>query len=257
MTVRLDWLGTATYRLVVDDLVVFLDAYMDRVAAAPSVGLTAAEVDRADFILVGHSHFDHLWGAERIAHNTGATIIGSHETVRIMHDLEEVPEAQLIATAGGERFRLSDDVIVSVFPSLHSCIWSRAGAADEDCFGDFGLVWQERRERLRSRPFGGDRPPEVSAHLEASNQGARGEGGALAYLVDTPEGSIFWKDTAGHYTGICVTFVRMWRSSRPRGEGTSMGNRCKDRLPSSSFARRICCDLAASFRTTTTTGCPP
>ena len=74
MTVTLDWLGVATFRLIVDDQVIFLDAYMDPVLAAPSVGLRAGEVDRADHVLIGHSHLDHLWGAERIAHNTGATI---------------------------------------------------------------------------------------------------------------------------------------------------------------------------------------
>src|SRR3712207_4802961 len=125
MSVTLDWLGVATFRLTIDDLVIFLDAYMDRVPAAPPVGMTTAEVERADFILVGHSHFDHLWGAERIARNTGATIVGSHETVRLMVN-EEVPEDQLIAVAGGERVRLSDSVTVRVFPSQHPCIWTRS-----------------------------------------------------------------------------------------------------------------------------------
>src|SRR5579885_1672328 len=115
MVVTLDWLGTATFRLTIDDLVIFLDAYLDRVPAAPPVGLHSAEVDRADFILVGHSHFDHLWGAETIARHTGATIIGSHETVRLMTE-EEVPEQHLIAVAGGESIRLSDNVTVRVFP---------------------------------------------------------------------------------------------------------------------------------------------
>ena len=137
MVVTLDWLGVATFRLTIDDLVLFLDAYMDRVPAAPPVGLTTDEVQRADFILVGHSHFDHLWGAERIARNTGATIIGSHESVRLMVD-EEVPERQLIAVAGGERVQLSDTVSVRVFPSQHSCIWTNAGrTADEVCLGDW------------------------------------------------------------------------------------------------------------------------
>jgi len=141
MSVTLDWLGVSTYRLIVDDLVIFLDAYMDRVPAAPSVGLKAGEVDRADHILIGHSHFDHLWGAERIAHNTGATIIGSHETVRLM-ELEEVPHEQLVAVAGGERIRLSDSVTVRVFPSQHSCIWSTTGAPGEACIGDLGSTMQ-------------------------------------------------------------------------------------------------------------------
>ncbi len=206
MTVTLDWLGVATFRLTVDDLVIFLDAYMDRVPAAPPVGLTTADVDRADYILVGHSHFDHLWGAERIARNTGATVIGSHETVRLMRD-DEVPEEQVIAVAGGERVRLSDSVIVHVFPSQHSCIWARAGAPDEVCLGDLGLTLQERQANLARRQTGraaADRPgmAEVNVHRAACTQHPRGEGGALMYLIETPEGSVLWKDTSGHWTGI-------------------------------------------------------
>jgi L-ascorbate metabolism protein UlaG (beta-lactamase superfamily) len=206
MTVTLDWLGVATFRLTVDGLVIFLDAYLDRVPAAPPVGLSTATVERADYILVGHSHFDHLWGAERIARNTGATIIGSHETVRLMAE-EEVPEAQLIAVAGGERVRLSETVTVRVFPSQHSCIWARAGAPDEVCLGDLGLTLQERQANLAARTGGrqaSDRPgmTEVLAHQRAIRQRPRGEGGALAYLIETAEGSILWKDTSGHWTGI-------------------------------------------------------
>ena len=146
MTVTLDWLGVATFRLTVDAQVIFLDAYMDRVPAAPSVGLRASEVAKADHVLIGHSHFDHLWGAERIAHNTGATIIGSHETVRLMQ-LEEVPNAQLIAVSGGERIRLSDTVTVRVFPSQHSCIWSQAGVPEEVSLGDRDVTFHERQSR--------------------------------------------------------------------------------------------------------------
>jgi len=206
MTVTLDWLGVATFRLTVDDQVIFLDAYMDRVAGAPAVGLKVADVDRADHVLIGHSHFDHLWGAERIAHNTGVTIIGSHETVRLMQ-LEEVPEAQLMAVSGGERIRLSDNVTVRVFPSQHSCIWSRSGAPEEVCLGDQQVTLQERQYRLKERAAQratSDLPrmADVVAHRRACTQSPRAEGGAYAYLIETAEGSILWKDTSGHWTGI-------------------------------------------------------
>src|SRR5207249_11278159 len=101
MRVTLDWLGVATFRLTVGGRVIFLDAYMDRVPAAPPVGLTAAQVARADYVLVGHSHFDHLWGAERIAARSRATVIGANETVRLLHAVDPVPEAQAIGVAGG------------------------------------------------------------------------------------------------------------------------------------------------------------
>ena len=130
----LDWLGCATFRLTVGDLVVFLDAYMDRVPAAPPVGLTTAEIDRADWIVVGHSHFDHLWGAETVARNTGATVLGSYETVRVMAE-QGVPSEQLLPVAGGERVRLADDVTVTAFPSQHSCVWSQTKSGRLDING--------------------------------------------------------------------------------------------------------------------------
>ena len=206
MRVTLDWLGVSTFRLVIGDLVLFLDAYIDRVPAAPPVGLTTADVQRADWVLIGHSHFDHLWGAERIAVATGATVIGSHETVRLLHDQDLVPEEQLIAVAGGEPIRLSDDVRVRVYPSLHSCIWATmAGAADEACLGDLGVAHQVRASRVARTMdmlHGGALGQEVAAHLAASDRHPRGEGGSFAYLIETPAGSIFWKDTSGHWSGV-------------------------------------------------------
>ena len=109
--------------------------------AAPPVGITVADIRRADFVLIGHSHFDHLWGAERIARQTGAVVIGSHESVRLLNDKDRIPEEQLLAVAGGEPIDLAPGVRVRVFPSLHSCIWAKmGGTADEACLGDLGIA---------------------------------------------------------------------------------------------------------------------
>src|SRR5436305_14515769 len=102
MAARLDWYGCATFRLTVGSLVLFLDAYIDRIPEAAGTGLRADDIDRADWIVVGHSHFDHLWGAERIAKRTGATLIGSHETVRIQAQAG-VRRGQLLPAGRGER----------------------------------------------------------------------------------------------------------------------------------------------------------
>jgi L-ascorbate metabolism protein UlaG (beta-lactamase superfamily) len=206
MRVSLDWLGTATFRLKIGDLVVFLDAYIDRVPAAPPLGITISDIDRADFVFVGHSHFDHMWGAERIAARTGATIVGSYESVRLLHDRDSVPESQLIAVAGGEPVELSPQVRVRVFPSLHSCVWASATrAAGDACLGDIGLSCQKRRSRearLGQMLEGGELGEEVTAHMAQSDRHPRSDGGALAFLIETPLGSIFWKDTSGHWSGI-------------------------------------------------------
>jgi len=202
--VTLDWYGCATFRLTVGQLVVFLDAYIDRVPTAAGTGLRADDIDRADWVVVGHSHFDHLWGAERIARNTGATVIGSYETTRILAGLG-VPGSQLFSVSGGERVRLADDVVVGVFPSLHSCVWSHAAMHGSDvvCLGDVGVTYQERTSRMEglTRHFAtlGD---DVRQHLAASSQGARGDGGALVYVFETPSGTVLYQDTSGHWSGI-------------------------------------------------------
>src|SRR5262245_42050446 len=204
MEATLDWFGCATFRLTVGKLVVFLDAYLDRVPSAPSSGLLPEGIDRADWIGVGHSHFDHLYGAERIAKRTGARILGSHETVRIM-EAQGVPLEQMIPVSGGERVRLADDVTVDVYPSQHSCVWSHTSmaACDEVCLGDLGLTLQEQQERF-AKLMGqfGTLGNDVLAHLRASAQGPRGDGGALVYQFNTPAGSLFYQDTSGHWSGI-------------------------------------------------------
>lgn len=206
MTASLDWYGCATYRLTIGELVVFLDAYLDRVpgAAGPQPPQRPEDVARADWILVGHSHFDHLWGAERIAARTGATIIGSHETVRVM-EAAGVPLAQLLPVAGGERIRLAEDVFVSVYPSLHSCVWSHQGMhpADEVCLGDLFVTHQERQERLGGLGrFIASLGDDVRRHLKDGDQGPRGDGHSLVYLLDTPDGTLLYQDTSGHWSGI-------------------------------------------------------
>ncbi len=202
MDVQLEWLGVSTFRLTLGSLVIFLDAYVDRVPAAPPVGMASAEVERADYILVGHSHFDHLFGAATIAANTGATVVGSYESVRLMSDAG-ISENQLMAVSGGEPVELAPDVRVHVLPSLHSCIWTRAAShVDEECLGDLGVSHQERLGRLSSRGGLATMTEEIRTHLAASGPSPRGDGGALAYLIETPEGSILWKDTSGHWSSL-------------------------------------------------------
>ena len=204
MDATLDWFGCATFRLTVGELVIFLDAYLDRAPSAQPSGLLPEDVERADWIVVGHSHFDHLYGAERIAKRTGARILGSHETVRIM-EAQGVPLDRMIAVSGGERVRLAENVTVDVYPSQHSCVWSQKAksASDEVCLGDLGLTLQEQQERM-NRLIGhfGTLGETVLAHLRASAQGPRGDGGALVYHFNTPAGSLFYQDTSGHWSGI-------------------------------------------------------
>lgn len=200
MSIRLDWYGCATFRLEVAGLVLYLDTYMDRPEAAPDVGMHSEWVRQADFALIGHAHWDHLAGADVIAKARGTTVIGSHESARVLLG-RGVPEAQLWRAQGGEHFRLSDDVTVRVFPSLHSCIWSRAARPGVEVMGDLGVTEDEREGRLaanRARAAergGGERLRPEWAHSDST-------GGALDYLITTPDGTILFQDSMGYWSGI-------------------------------------------------------
>lgn len=208
MTITLDWLGTATWRLTIDDLVLYLDAYMDRVPEAPPVGLSTKEITKADYVLVGHSHFDHLAGAEVIAANTGAKIIGSHESCRVMQE-KGIEEAQLMPSSGGERHRLADGVTVRVFPSVHSCTWilTDAASGDEER-GHTGLTQEERAAcpglAQRVWEVGSSGTPESLRLLQHVRQsaGSMSDGGPLVFHIETPELSVFFQDTSGCWTGV-------------------------------------------------------
>jgi L-ascorbate metabolism protein UlaG (beta-lactamase superfamily) len=205
VTATLDWFGCATFRLrTAEGLTVFLDAYLDRVPDAEQSGVGVDDVTEADWILVGHSHFDHLWGAERIARRTGATVVGSYESVRVLAGAG-VPEEQLLAVAGGERVALDATTSVRVLPSLHSCVWSSQPMppADEVCLGELGLTLQDRTERMRALWAGFDAMgDDVTAHLAAAALGERGDGGALVFVLETSEGTLLFQDSIGAWSGV-------------------------------------------------------
>lgn len=203
----LDWYGCATFRLRVDGLTIFLDAYIDRAEGAAGSGTRAADVDDCDWIVIGHSHFDHLFGAETIMANTGATLIGSYETIRMMEQAG-VAADRMICVAGGETVRLSESVTVSAYPSQHSCVWSQSqmSQSDEVCLGDLGVTWQEQQARMADlgRYLATQMPKPAVDHLlgSMSGQSPRGDGGALVYLFETPDGTLLYQDTSGHWSGI-------------------------------------------------------
>lgn len=207
MATTLDWYGCATFRLRTAGLTIFLDAYIDRAPIARGSGLTADDVDACDWIVVGHSHFDHLYGAERILANTRATLIGSYETVRVMEQAG-VPVERMICVAGGETVDLGNDVRVSVYPSQHSCVWSHGqmGQPGEVCLGDLGVTWQEQRDRFAelTKYLSTELDPVAIEHMLSSMKGHsdRGDGGALVYVFDTPDGQLLFQDTSGHWTGV-------------------------------------------------------
>lgn len=204
MTVLLEWLGCATFRVRIGGLTLFFDTFVDRIAAAEPSGVRSADVDAADILFISHTHLDHILGADTIARNTGARVVGSHESIRVMRECG-VPERQCWPVSGGETIECAGGVSVRVVPALHSCLWAPSSAdTAEQCVGDLGVGFAERVARTeRAVEALHALTPEVEAYLAAeSGRASRCDGGQLAYLLSTPEGSILVCSSAGYWTAL-------------------------------------------------------
>jgi len=199
---QVEWFGCATFRVRVGGRTLWFDTFVDRVPAAEPVGISADEIDDADFVFVSHAHFDHLLGADTVAKSTGAPIVGSYESIRIMRDNAVTPE-QLWPVSGGETVDCGSDVRVRVFPSLHSCLFAATDLdAGAPCLGDLGVDYQDRRARVAAVWEGlrGVVTPEYAHAID--HRSSAHDGGQLNYLLETPAGSVFVAASSGYWSGI-------------------------------------------------------
>ncbi len=200
----IEWFGCATFRVRVGGLTLFFDSYLDKAPGVPDAGLSAAAVTEADFVFVSHAHFDHVLGADTIAHATGATIVGNYEVAHLMA-ANRVPDAQIMASAGGDTVTCGPGVQVRVLPAQHSCLFAAAGAdSGAACLGDLGVSAQDRRDRTKAL-F--DLLPTLSDETRtfferhAAHTSHR-DGGQLAFLLETPNGSLLVSASSGYWRRI-------------------------------------------------------
>ena len=90
---ELTWLGTAAFRLAYQGVVVWIDPYVTRLplpdllrrkVVPPSSEAIGRWIDRADAVLVGHTHFDHALDVPAIARRTGCKVYGSTSLANLM-----------------------------------------------------------------------------------------------------------------------------------------------------------------------------
>jgi L-ascorbate metabolism protein UlaG (beta-lactamase superfamily) len=202
----LEWFGCTTFRLRWRGRTLFFDAYLDgdRPDGVPPTGLSADDVDEADFVFVSHAHFDHVLGADTIARKTGATVVGSYEVARIV-GTAGVPQTQILPVSGGEPVECAPDLRVRVIPSLHSCLFAE-GSKDSGCacLGGLDVTAQQRDARavelLTAFPALG--LPLSDWYETNHHRSSPRDGGQLSYLVETPERTILISSSAGYWSGI-------------------------------------------------------
>jgi L-ascorbate metabolism protein UlaG (beta-lactamase superfamily) len=142
--VTLKYLGAAGWEITDGTTIILIDPYLSRIngppppdggsaqpargdtrrkygwtdIASPDVAAIDSHIQRADFVLVTHSHYDHILDVPHIAIKTRATVIGTESTENVLRAYG-VPEQQLITVRGGEDYQF-DGFSLKVIPSLHS-----------------------------------------------------------------------------------------------------------------------------------------
>jgi L-ascorbate metabolism protein UlaG (beta-lactamase superfamily) len=175
--IQLSYLGTAGWQITDGRTTILIDPYFTRLPRSKfgswsetrdgiplallgdalvtsDTAAVDARVSSAAFILVGHSHYDHLLDVPYIARRTGAIVVGTVSTRNIVAAYG-IPDKQLITVRGGEDYDFGT-FSLRVIPSLHSALANKA-------YYDPRVAPPDLRSPLRLRDFV--------------------EGGTLAFLI--------------------------------------------------------------------------
>ena len=146
-SVEMTWMSIANWYFKIGDKRIMMDAYITRVPGPPfffappdfpgdqyaytqkAYGIDEASIrkvrdavlgsDKLDYLLVGHSHFDHSWDTPTWSKITGAPMIGGHSSC-LQAMAQGVPAARCRSVSGGEKIDLGDGVTIRVVRFNHS-----------------------------------------------------------------------------------------------------------------------------------------
>lgn len=138
-SVNLKYFGCAGWELSNEKVTILIDPYISRLKLGDGPSLSADDkrknfassdyfesdtalidktIGKADYILVHHSHFDHLSDVPYIARRTGAKVVATETSCQILRAYG-IPEDQLITVKGGEDYQF-ENFSVRVLTTLHS-----------------------------------------------------------------------------------------------------------------------------------------
>jgi L-ascorbate metabolism protein UlaG (beta-lactamase superfamily) len=189
-TLAVRWTGFSNFELAYKGQVILLDAYFDRGVIFPPLGFKAADVTRANVILLGHGHADHMSDAASVAIRTGAVVVGAPLTVEKLRAQNVDPrQLRTVSGKGGEALTFSS---FTVEPIL-----GRHGEPPRDIAAPFNQALQ----RTTPPPTPAQSAEQAAIRERGTNDPRVTAEGTIAYLITFDDGfRIMYRDSGGAVT---------------------------------------------------------
>ena len=189
-TLAVRWTGFSNYELAYKGKILLLDAYFDRGANYPPLGFTAADVRKADVILIGHAHYDHMSDAASVALRTKAIVVGAPITTDKLKT-QSVPEAQIrtVTGKGGELLKF-DGFTVEPILGQHGKPDRHVAETIEGAYNS-----------LLTKPTPEQEAEERAIAARGSSDPRITDEGTIAYLITFDDGfRVMYRDSGGRVT---------------------------------------------------------
>jgi L-ascorbate metabolism protein UlaG (beta-lactamase superfamily) len=189
-TLAIRWTGFGNFELAYKGQILLLDAYFDRGSIFPPLGFKAGDVKRANVLLIGHGHSDHMSDAASVGIRTGAVVVGAPVTTeKLLTQSIDPTQVRTVTGKGGELLKFQN---FTVEPIL-----GRHGEPAADVTAPFNQALRQTT-------------PRPTAEQEAEQSGIRARGtndrrvideGTIAYLITLDDGfRILYRDSGGKVT---------------------------------------------------------
>jgi L-ascorbate metabolism protein UlaG (beta-lactamase superfamily) len=189
-TLAIRWTGFSNFELVYNGQIILLDAYFDRGSLFPPLGFKAADVKRANVILIGHGHLDHMSDAASVGARTGALVVGAPVTTEKLLTQEIDPKQVRTVTGRGDEVLKFPGFTVEPILGRHGEPPKDVTAAFENALKSFARAPtpEQAAERAAIRARGTSDPRVVTE-------------GTIAYLITLDNGfRIMYRDSGGRVT---------------------------------------------------------